>query len=141
VTSTRDDLIASLGLVWDDQQQAWLSPVRGHLSTPFRVLVAAAVDCARPIIEDGAATDDELAELLPVAQEALQVPAGVDLTDAQIAALARVAALGSEYMDNNGYAEDESFPEDAHVARQVGGMREDAYTYALASNFARRWQD
>lgn len=143
---TAQALIDRLHLVWDDELHAWRSPVANTsawepAAAPFRVLVAFAVDQARPIIEDGAATDGELADLLPVAEEALNLPGTAVMTDAHIDALARVAALGSEYMENCRYAEDEDFPEDAALARVIQGMREEAFTMALTINFQRRWQD
>lgn len=40
--------------------------------------------------------------------------------DVELAAAERVIGLAAEYMDNNNYAEDEEFPEDAAAARVLG---------------------
>ena len=131
-----------LHLVWDENLRGWRTPTRDHWETiPFRTLVDRAVDCARSIIESGAAMDDELTDLLPVAQEALRLPGMTVMTEEQIEALARVAALGVEYMDTNRYADDEDYPEDAAVARALTGMDENWFIHSLTDNFDRRWQD
>ena len=137
-----EDVIAQMGLHWDEQLATWRSPLAGGpLGTPFRVVVAFAVECAAPIIEDGAATDEELVDLLPIAVAALQLPGTVEMTDEQIEAIARCAELGAEYMVNNHYAEDPDFPEQAHLARHIGDTRAEQFAYSLRVTFGRRWND
>lgn len=90
-----------------------------------------AVDTARSIITDGAA-EDATEDDLRLADQALLREGYETITDEEIAAITKVAALGIEYLINVDDTDGLNF---THM------RTESSLSYVLTHTFSRKWND